>query len=462
MKIQFCGAAQTVTGSCHLVTLDNGTKILLDAGLYQGNEDEFESFNQQWFFQPSEIDILILSHAHIDHSGRIPKLVKDGFKGKIYCTSATRDLCAIMLLDSAHIQESDALYESKKLKKTVQPLYTQNDVKACLKQFFTIEYNNWQSISKDVNVLFSDAGHILGSACVTLKIKENNQEKMLGFSGDVGRYNRPILNDPQVMPLLDFLICESTYGGKTHEATPQDDDKFLRIINETCVQKKGKLIIPAFSVGRTQEIVYRLDKFFTSGKLNNIPVYVDSPLSMNATEVFIMHPECYDEEIYAYLQKDENPFGWNNLHYTRDAEQSKKLNETNEACIIISASGMANAGRIRHHIYHQIEKEENTILIVGYCADGTLGQRLTQKPETVKIFGEEKKVKASIEIISGMSAHADEPELLKFIANQDKQKLKKIFLVHGELKRQKLFKNALLENKYQQVEIPSLGMEFNL
>lgn len=462
MKLQICGAAQTVTGSCHLLILDNDFKILLDCGLYQGHEDAFDNFNEQWLFKPSEIDVLILSHAHIDHCGRIPKLVKDGFKGKIYCTSATRDLATIMLLDSAHIQESDAEYESKKLKKKQQPLYTQQDVKFCLKQFRTVEYDQWFSVNADVRVLFSDAGHILGSATVALKINESGIEKMFGFTGDVGRYNRPILKDPAPMPSLDYLICESTYGGKVHEETPESDEHFLQIIFDTCIAKRGKLIIPAFSVGRTQELLFRLDKLYTAGRLENIPVYIDSPLSMNATEIFIMHPECFDEEIFEYMQKDENPFGWNNLHYTRNVEQSKKLNESTEPCIIIAASGMANAGRIKHHIFHQIDKAQNTILIVGYCADGTLGQQLTQKPEYVKIFGEEKKVKAQIEVMSSMSAHADEPELLQFLSNQNNQKLQKIFLVHGELKRQSLLKNALLKNHFKAVEIPKLGEVFEL
>ena len=462
MKLQICGAAQTVTGSCHLVTLENDFKLLLDCGLYQGHEDEFEDFNSKWLFQPSEIDVLVLSHAHIDHCGRIPKLVKDGFKGKIYCTSATRDLAAIMLLDSAHIQESDAEYAAKKHKGNGKPLYTQIDAKNCMKQFVCVEYDNWFAVNENINVLFSDAGHILGSASVALKINETGKETTLGFSGDVGRYNRPILKDPKAMPLLDFLICESTYGGKTHEETPESDEHFLQIIKDTCVVKRGKVIIPAFSVGRTQELLYRLDKLYTAGRLENIPVYVDSPLAMNATEIFIIHPECFDEEMHQFISTDGNPFGWNNMNYVRSTEQSKALNISKEPCIIISASGMANAGRVKHHIFNQIDKAENTILIVGYCAVGTLGQQLTQKPETIKIFGEEKKVRATIEIMSSMSAHADQPELLKFISNQDANKVKKIFLVHGELKKQEAYKSALITKQYKSIEIPALGAVFEL
>ncbi|MFN8283679.1 MAG: MBL fold metallo-hydrolase [Chitinophagales bacterium] len=462
MKLQFCGAAQTVTGSCHLITLKNNFKILLDCGLYQGQEDTFENFNTKWLFKPDEINVLVLSHAHIDHSGRIPKLVKDGFHGQIICTSATRDLCTIMLSDSAHIQESDAKYAAKKQGKNIQPLYTDADVKNCMKQFVCVEYDNWFTINNDVKILFSEAGHILGSAAVTLKVNENNKETTFGFSGDVGRYNRPILKDPAPMPLLDYLVCESTYGGVKHAETPESDEHFLQIISDTIINKKGKVIVPAFSIGRTQEILYRLDKLYTQGKLENINVYVDSPLAINATDIFILHPECFDEEMHQFLIKDENPFGWKNMKYIKTTEESKALNKSAEPCMIIAASGMANAGRVKHHIANQIEKAENTILIVGYCADGTLGQQLIQKQQTIKIFGEEKKVAASIEVMSSMSAHADEPELLQFISNQDKTKLKRIFLVHGELKRQERFKTALLNEKFQSVEIPTLGTTFEL
>lgn len=462
MKLQICGAAQTVTGSCHFITLNNGFKILLDCGLYQGREEEFDEFNEKWLFNPEHIDVLILSHAHIDHAGRIPKLVKDGFRGKIYCTSATRDLSAIMLLDSAHIQESDAKYEAKRKHRNVQPLYTQNDAKRCLNQFICIEYNNWFSIDKHTEIIFTDAGHILGSAAVTIKTIESDEEILLGFSGDIGRYNRPILKDPTPMPQLDYLICESTYGGKKHEETPESDEHFLKIIKDTCEKKLGKVIIPAFSVGRTQELLYRLDKLHTDGKLGNIPVYVDSPLAINATEIFIIHPECFDDEMHKFLSTDNNPFGWNNLKYVRTTEESKALNKSEEPCIIIAASGMANAGRVKHHIANQIEDAANTILIVGYCADGTLGQKLTQKPDTIKIYGDEKKVLANIDVLSSFSAHADEPELLQFISNQDKNKLQKIFLVHGDPKRQNALKETLINNKYQSIEIPELGEIFDL
>lgn len=462
MKLQISGAAQTVTGSCHLITLANGFKLLLDCGLYQGNEDQLEDFNSQWYFNPADIDALILSHAHIDHCGRIPKLVKDGFRGNIYCTSATRDLSVIMLLDSAQIQENDAEYESRKFDKKKQPLYTEIDAKNSFKYFRCVEYGNWFSLNESIQVLFSDAGHILGSATVTLKINEDGKETMIGFTGDVGRYHRPILNDPVAMPLLDYLITESTYGGKVHEDSPESDEHFAQIILDTCIKKRGKLIIPAFSLGRTQELLYRLDKLYNAGQLNNIPVYVDSPLAMNATQIFLMHPECFDDEVHHFMRKDDNPFGWNNMHYVKDANQSKLLNTSEEPCVIIAASGMANAGRIKHHLFHQLSKPENTVLIVGYCADGTLGKKLVDKADSVRIFHQDIQVLATVEVMSSMSAHADQPELLRFVSNQHPDKLKQIFLVHGEPKNQEAYKVALQAKGFKDIRIPTLGETFDL
>lgn len=460
MEIQFCGAAQTVTGSNHLIKLNNGKQYILDCGLYQGNTEEMLNFNKQWYYKPEEIDALILSHAHIDHSGRIPKLVKDGFNGKIYCTSATRDLCAIMLLDSAHIQINDAKYAQKRGIKNAKPLYTEEDVKKALKLFRTVEYDKWFWVDNDVRAIFKDTGHILGSASITLEIDEDNKKTRIAFSGDIGRWNRPILRDPEFMPEADFVVTESTYGGETHLESPQEIEKILSIITNTCIEKKGKLIIPAFSIGRTQELLYKLDMLYLDGKLPAIPVYLDSPLAINATEIFRMHPECMDDGIEEHLLKDDNPFGWNGLTYVKTKEQSKMLNEQNEPCIIISASGMAEAGRVKHHIFHEIEKQENTILIVGYCAEGTLGAKLVKKPEIVKIFGIEKKVNASIEILGSMSAHADDGEMRKFLSNQ--KKAHKIFLVHGETKRQERFKANLLNDGFATIEIPKLGEIFKL
>lgn len=462
MKIKFCGAAQTVTGSSHLLTLDDGTKILLDCGLYQGHEDEMDNYNTSWFFKPSDIDYLILSHAHIDHCGRIPKFVKDGFKGQIFATHATYDLCALMLLDSAHIQEKDAEYEAKKLKRKVEPLYSIKDAKDCLGNFVGVSFNKWFKISPNISFIFNDAGHILGSATVALKILENDKKTIFGFSGDIGRPNRPILKDPEKMPICDYLICESTYGGEKHVDNITTDDFFLKIIQETCIEKRGRVIIPAFSVGRTQEIIFTLDKLKSQGKIGDIPVFIDSPLAVNATEIFKLHPECYDAEMHEYLRKEGDPFGFNSLHYISDLKDSKALNDLNTPAIIISASGMAQAGRIKHHIFHNIENPNCTILMVGYCADGTLGEKLIKKPKEIKIFGELLMVNARIETLSSMSAHADHYEILDFLKNQDKNKLKTIFLVHGELKRQERLKAGMIENGFYHIEIPFLEQEFNI
>lgn len=464
MKIKFCGAAETVTGSCHLLTLDNGYKILLDCGLYQGYDEAFDDFNKEFLFDPSEIDCMILSHAHIDHCGRIPKLVKDGFNGNIICTYATRDLCSIMLVDSAYIQERDAEYINRKEKgRHVKPLYTIKDARKCLDNFVTIGYNKTFKITDGVSLLFRDAGHILGSASVTLKIKvDDYHEKTIGFSGDIGRPNRPILNDPDPIEPCDYLLCESTYGGKEHLNHSDNKKKFLDIINETCIEKRGKLIIPAFSVGRTQEIVYMLDQLESSGQLPRIPVFVDSPLAVNATEIFRMHPECFDDQLNDYMQMDPNPFGFYNLKYIRKVEDSKALNELKGAAIIISASGMMSAGRVKHHISNNIEDETTTILVVGYCAPNTLGGRIANKPETVKIFGVEKKVKANIQIMNSFSAHGDTSEMIAFLKHQDKDKLKSIFLVHGEPKRQDIFKQRLEQVGFKKVVVPKLGQVFNL
>jgi metallo-beta-lactamase family protein len=467
MKVKFCGAAQTVTGSSHLVTTDRGTKVLLDCGLYQGNDPDFDDFNRDWVFNPEDVDVLVLSHSHIDHAGRIPKLAKDGFKGDIVCTSATRDLAAIMLLDSGFIQEKDNEWVNKRRARkdlpAVPPLYTVPDAQRVMDQFVGISYGRWFRIADDVQVQFNDAGHILGSATVTLKIERANGEySYVGFTGDIGRPDRPILRDPQPMPACDYLLCESTYGGQTHQGMTNDEEDLLKVIRKTCVEKKGKLIIPAFSVGRTQEIVYMIDKLETSGRLPNIPVYVDSPLALNATEIFVMHPECYDADILEYMQTDPNPFGFKGLKFVKKVEDSKAINDSKQPCIIISASGMMQAGRVKHHLNNNIENERNTILVVGFCAQNTLGRRIRDGAESVKIFGEEKQVNAEVVIMDSFSAHGDQQEMLDFLQCQDKSKLKTTFLVHGEMDRQTIFKEAILADGFSKVEIPELDQEYEL
>ncbi|NMM47099.1 MBL fold metallo-hydrolase [Flammeovirgaceae bacterium KN852] len=453
MDIKFCGAAKTVTGSAHLVTIDNELRILLDCGLYQGSDVHFKEFNEEWPFDPESIDILVLSHAHIDHSGRIPKLFKDGFTGNVICTHATRDLCTIMLLDTAHINQKE-VERKKKRGEDVEPLYTSDDVYECLDDFVSYPYNKWISIHPKVDLLFRDAGHILGSASVTLKIQTSNGERILGFTGDVGRPNRPILRDPQKMPQVDYLIMESTYGGEKHEELPADEHKFMEVIQETCIVNKGKIIIPAFSVGRTQELVYLLDRMETAGTLPKIPVYVDSPLAINATDIFRMNPQCFDKEIIKYMEIDPNPFGFNNLHYTRQVEDSKAINDLEGPAIIISASGMATAGRILHHIYNHCENPRNTILIVGFCAPNTLGDKIRSRPETFRLFGKELKLRARVEIMDSFSAHADEDEMVEFLSNQQKDSVKNVFLVHGEENRQKAMKERMEKEGFRNVMIP--------
>jgi metallo-beta-lactamase family protein len=466
MKIKFCGAAREVTGSSHLLTLDNGFTILLDCGLYQGNSDALETFNDKWLFDPAKIDCMVLSHAHIDHTGKIPKLVKDGFKGSIYSTHATRGLSAIMLLDSAGIQEKDAQYDNKKREKqgkiaNIEPLYDTDDVTQTMKQFAGYSYNRWFSIHPSVEVFFSDAGHILGSASVTLKITEGGKTTMFGFTGDVGRPNRPILRDPMPMPPLDYLICESTYGDRLHEEAPQETDRFIRIIRETCVQKRGKVIIPAFSVGRTQEIVYMLDKLANDDLLPHIPVYVDSPLSVDATDVFISHPECFDEDLHKYMMHDANPFGFKDLHYIKKVEDSKALNELKGPCIIIASSGMANAGRVKHHIFNNIEDPTCTILIVGYASPNTPAGQLRAGVDYLRLLSVEKRVNARVEVMDSFSAHGDYKEIIDFIKNQ-KPSLKKMFLVHGDYDTQQVFAKTLNTEGFRNVMIPELGEEIVL
>ncbi len=461
MQLKFCGAARHVTGSSHVLILKDGTSIMLDCGMFQGEEENDFEKNSEWHIDPKKIDVLVLSHAHIDHTGRVPKLVKDGFKGKIYSTHATRSLCAIMLLDSAMIQEKDAEYHNARVLKKLHPnkqklrtpLYTQKDITPVMQRFTSFGYDTWTHIHPDVRIMFIDAGHILGSASVVLEVQEDGQKRMIGFTGDIGRPDRPILRDPKPMPQVEYLICESTYGDKEHEGNPEQSSKLLQIIKETCVEKRGKLIIPAFSVGRTQEIVYMLDKMTHEGLLPKVKVFVDSPLAVNATEVFGSHPECFDNDLNQYMLIDENPFGFKGLTYVREVEQSKKLNTLQEPCIIISSSGMGNAGRVKHHIANNVENPHNTILIVGYCSPYTPGGILKSGADTIKLFGDELNIMANIETMDSFSAHGDRSEMYEVIKNQIPS-LKQLFLVHGDYDTQIAFKSYLGERGFANVQIP--------
>ncbi len=459
MKIQFLGAARTVTGSKHLIITDDGKKILLDCGFFQGRGAETDGMNRTFNFDPATIDYLILSHAHIDHSGNIPNLVKQGFKGDIICTNATLDLCKIMLTDSAHIQENDARFLNKRRMKRgeepLKPIYTIKDVEKCLPMFIGINYNNQYSVYKDLKVTYTDSGHILGSGAVNIELTENGETKKICFTGDIGRYNGSILKDPQPFPQAEYIIAESTYGDRLHSDMAYSEQQLFNVIYNTCITNKGKVIIPAFSLGRTQELVYALDKMEKKKMLPRIKVYVDSPLSVNATNIMRNHPECFNKEILEYLKSDSDPFGFNNLIYVQDAEDSKRLNELKEPCIIISASGMADAGRIKHHIANNISNPNNAILIVGYAEPHSLGGRLRAGNKMVKIFGIEHAVNAEIIIIDSYSAHGDYKEMINYFDCQEKSKVKQLFLVHGEYKVQLSYKEKLTEAGFKNISIPA-------
>lgn len=466
MKLTFWGAAETVTGSMHLLELENGHTLLLDCGLYQGRRDEANQINRNFPFNPAKISAVLLSHAHIDHAGLLPMLWAKGFRGKVFATHATYDLCAIMLMDSAHIQESDAAFFNKRLQsrahghgktsKEIVPLYTQKDTEEVLKRFVGVGYDTPFSPIPDVSVEYRDAGHILGSATMVISVQEGGKTKKLGFTGDVGRPARPIIRDPQPMDDCDWLISESTYGGQVHEPTQESKDRLAEVIRKTAA-RGGKILIPAFAVGRTQELIYSLDQLWNEGALPRIPVIVDSPLAVNATAVYQAHSECYDDEIRTYLREDDNPFGFDNLRYIRQAEQSKALNGQKTPMVVVAASGMCEAGRILHHLRNNIDNPKTTVLMVGYCAENTLGRRLINQEKFVRIFGEEHVRRAEVVTMSSYSAHADQPELLEFLGHLDRQRLKNVFLVHGEPERQELFKTALLDAGYQGVTIPKRG-----
>lgn len=471
MKIKFCGAARTVTGSQHLLEI-NGKKLLLDCGLYQGKREEAYDMNKHFMFDPAEIHCVILSHAHIDHAGNLPMLAGRGFKGAIYTTPATRDLCSLMLIDSAYVQEKDIEFVNKRRAKKNQPpfkaLYTVDDAKNVITMFKTVSYNKEffiDGFGDELKVKFYDAGHILGSAQIVIEVKNGGKPFRLGFTGDLGRKNLPILKDPQFMGDVDYLLCESTYGGLYHEPADKIEQSLLDTINEA-LKLKGKIIVPSFSVGRTQELIYEISKLNASGKLPKFQVYVDSPLSVNATAIFKMHPECFDEETYQLIASGVNVFGLDNVKYIKEVEDSKKLNSTKQPCMIISASGMCEAGRILHHLANNVGNAKNTVMIIGYMAENTLGRQLVKasdKPNyKIKVFGEEHTVKAKIKILNSFSAHADSGETLDYLKQFDKNRIKKLFLVHGESPQQENLKMILDANGFKNIEIPARGNEFEL
>lgn len=466
MKIQFVGAVKEVTGSKHLLTTYDGKKILLDCGMFQGKGMETDGMNRNLRFDPKEIDYLVLSHAHIDHSGLIPYLVKGGFEGMIICTHATRDLCSIMLMDSGRIQEHDTMKFNKKRQAqgltTVEPIYTAADALESLQHFVSIAYGQKFKITEGVTLTFTDNGHILGSAAVNLTVKEDGKVTRLCYTGDIGRLTNEILRNPQPFPQADILITESTYGNRLHDVRREAQDKLLKIVIHTCIQKKGKLIIPAFSVGRTQEIVYALNQLVLAGRMPKVKTYVDSPLSVNATNIYRMHPECFNPDILHVMEKDPDPFGFNDLYYIQSVEDSKHLNDSKEPCIIISSSGMMEAGRIKHHLANNISNPKNTILVVGYCEPSTLGARIRRGEKKVSIYGNMYEVRADVEVLEAYSAHGDYSEMIVFLSCQDKKQLKKIFLVHGEEDVMSDYKKILEDNRFQNIVIPEVAQEFEI
>ena len=468
MKIKFCGAAGTTTGSQHLLEI-NGKRILLDCGLFQGRRHESYEVNCCFpHFDPKEIDLVVLSHAHIDHSGNLPNLCKQGFAGNIFATFATRDLCQIMLADSAHIQEQDTEYLNREREKDGLPpvaaLYMKEDAERCLRQFVTLGYERPMPIADGVTLTFYDAGHILGAAQVLLEVidrEDGGKKKRFLFSGDIGRGGNEILRDPAVVRDVDFLLMESTYGGREHSLPAGATDEFGEILSEA-LSRGGKVMIPAFAVERTQVLLYLLHQLFHTGKLRPVPVYVDSPLAVNATEIFRIHPECFNETVYDFLFEGKNdPFIFPGLHLVRAVEDSKKINEVQGPCIIISASGMCEAGRIRHHLKNGLGDSKNTVLFVGYCADNTLGRAIRDGREQVNIFGKPVTVRANIEAVDSFSGHADHSELLDWFHKITGPK-KNVWLVHGEPERANSLRAALASEHDGAIDVAVLGESFEI
>ncbi len=461
MKLKFCGAAGTTTGSQHLLEV-NGKRILLDCGLYQGSRKHAYEVNCCFpHFDPASVDMVILSHAHIDHSGNLPNLCKSGFTGNIFATHATRDLCQIMLADSARIQESDIEWLNKHRKKEglepVTPLYSEQDAEHCLRQFVTMAYDRPMHICDGVSLAFIDAGHILGSAQVLLEVTDqaDGKKKRFLFSGDVGRGHNEVLRDPVVVKDVDFLLMESTYGGREHDAPPGVGDHIGEIIRQA-VRRGGKILIPAFAVERTQQLLYVLHELFERGEIPEIPVFVDSPLAVSATEIYRLHPDAFNDEVYKSLFEKDNPFGFENLTLVRSVSGSRALNDLRGVAIIISASGMCEAGRILHHLKNNIGDPKTTVLFVGYCAENTLGRRIRDGEREVPILGSLHVVRAKIEMIDSFSGHADHSELLDYFERTTGPK-NRVWLVHGEKDKSEALREALQKIHTQPVEVGVLG-----
>lgn len=462
MKLKFCGAAGTTTGSQHLLEV-NGKRVLLDCGLYQGRRKDAYEVNCCFpYYDPGSIDVVVLSHAHIDHSGNLPNLSKKGFGGTIYATHATRDLCQIMLRDSARIQEHDVDWLNKHRKRKgldpVGALYSEHDAERCLRQFVTLSYGRPIHIADGVELTFVDAGHILGSAQVVLDVtdQDDGRKKRFLFSGDVGRGHNEVLRDPVVVEDVDFLLMECTYGGREHEMPPGFDEHFGGVIKEA-VKRGGRILIPAFAVERTQKLLYVLNEMFLAGELPPMPVFVDSPLAVSATEIYRLHPDSFNEEVYEALFEKQNPFGFENLSLVRSVNGSKALNDLEGVAIIISASGMCEAGRILHHLRNNIGDPSNTVLFVGYCAEGTLGRKIRDGAKEVNILGDKFEVRAHVDTVDSFSGHADHSELVDYYKRMTGAK-SKTWLVHGEPASAGYLEAALTEEGAD-VEVGVLGNE---
>lgn len=468
MKIKFCGASTGVTGSCHLLT-SGEHKILLDCGQFQGGKAQ-DALNYEKFpFEPSEIKCVVLSHAHIDHCGRLPLLTKRGFEGKIYCTDATADLLSVMLKDSAYIHEKETEWKNRKAERAgreqVEPLYTIEDAEKALSLVSPILYDQQIEINSDMKIVFNDAGHILGSAITELWVTEDDKESKIVFSGDLGMEGRPILRDPTYIKKADYVIMETTYGNRIHKELGSGVEKLIEIILNT-TRRGGNVVIPSFAVGRTQELIYELNRFYDSNneyrkELDKIFVYIDSPMATTATEIFRRNAQVFDEETREYILKGDNPLEFKNLKFTRSSKESQDLNFNKEPKIIISASGMCEAGRIRHHLKHNLWNPKNSIVFVGYQGQGTLGRSLVEGIKMVTLFGEEIQVNAEIHNLEGFSGHADQNGLFAWLAHFE-QKPKQIFLVHGEEESKKDFAKLVNEKLSYEPIVVMGNSEFEL
>ncbi len=460
------GAVREVTGSKFLLTTSKGKSLLLDCGSYQGKGLETDAMNRKLGFDPRRLDHIILTHAHIDHSGLIPYLYAEGFRGSVICTDATRNLCSIMLADSGHIQESDTrIFNKRRIAKglpPVKPIYTAAEAQLAMELFIGVAYNRKFHIDSDISVRFTNTGHMLGSAVASLEIREEGKTLRIAYTGDIGRPVNRILRSPEPFRQCDYLITESTYGNRLHTPFTEAESSLLRVIRETCTLRGGKVLIPSFAIGRTQEIVYTLNNAFNAGTLPQVNVYVDSPLAVNATEIFRMHTDLMNDRVQKVMEEDPDPFGFGRLRYIKNVNESKKLNTYKKPCVIISASGMMEAGRIKHHLANHIENPDNTVLVVGYCAPSTLGARIMNGEPAVSIFGELHPVHARVERLEAFSGHGDYQEMISFLKCQQPGEIKKTFLVHGEYESQEFYRGELKREGFRHVMIPSPGEVFDL